>query len=93
MMLHAKYLTSNPYTFFKHFPFGCYAFGCYGNQSSPWNEILLSNFVEDHHRIISVKFHQILPKFGFKEEVVLVTVDGRTTDDGQNSTLSFTQVS
>ena len=40
--------------------------------------IPLANFVEDHLRIISVKFHQIWP-IGFKE-VVLVIVDGRTPD-------------
>ena len=49
---------------FKDFPFGCY-----GNQSTAWNETF-------HLRINSVKFHQIWP-IGFKEEVVISNC-GRT---------------
>ena len=41
---------------FKVFPFGCH-----GNQSSAWNGILLTTFVEDHPRNIPVKFYQNWP--------------------------------
>ena len=43
--------------------------GCHGNQTIPWNHILLATLVGDHARIIYVKFGENLTS-GFRGDVV-----------------------
>ena len=46
-----------------------FSFGCYGNQSSSWNGIILAIFIVDHLRNICAKFDDFLIS-SFREEDV-----------------------